>query len=248
MLKDVKSEEIESILNDKKSGCSEILLASLNLLSKIEKNERERGEKIAEIVEKIVNAHKGMEGLANVLKRAVLEGVDVVRREVEEANKKTAKKLSELVCGKTVVTISKSGILENGLQKASKVYVLISRPGEEGRLMAERLKQFTSVKLVEDAEMGVYVRMSDVVVSGADAICHSGFVNKVGTLPLMLTAKHFGVRRLVATPTYKLVNSPRSIHPFEFVDSQLAELVTEKGLSSWNLPAINLPYSKSHFK
>ncbi len=223
---------LHRLLNDKQRGCSEILSDSLRLLEEVEKESRER---TVEFARRLANAHSGMEGFVKVMEEVARRGVKAVRREVERANEETAKALSELTEGKVIVTISRSGIVERALRlgRPAKVYILISRPGEEGRLTLERLKEFIDVELVEDAEMGAFVKKSGLVVCGADAISKLGFVNKVGTLPLMLTAKYFGVKRFVASPLYKLVSSINAVHPFEFVESKLAELLTEKGFTEW---------------
>ncbi len=225
--------KLEKLLNDRQRGCSEILSDSLRLLEEIE---RESREKAMEFAGKLARAHSGMEGFVRVMEEVRVKSAREVRREVEEANERTARALSELTDGKRVVTISRSGIVERALRLGTpaKLYVLVSRPGEEGRITAERLSDLTEVVLVEDAEMGIAVRNSDLVVCGADALSRRGFVNKVGTLPLMLTAKHFKVRAVTASPLYKLVKDVNAKHPFEFVDSSLAELVTENGFTGWD--------------
>ncbi len=224
-------ERLSRIIGDRQRGCSEILIDSLELLKDVERFYGRN--RVAEVAGKISRAHSGMIGLVRTLEKAVKNGVNEVLNDVARANELTSENLSEMAEGKCAVTVSRSGIVERGLRKASRVYVMISRPGEEGRIMAETLGAYTDVRVIEDAEVGVYLRRSDLAVCGADAISAKGFLNKVGTLPLMCTAKHTGVERFVATPLYKLVDKIVETHPFEFVDATLASLITEKGLTSW---------------
>ncbi len=75
--------------------------------------------------------------------------------------------------------------------------------------------------------MGIYAKKCEISICGADAINNRGFVNKLGTLPLMLVSKHFGLERFVVSPLYKLDKSPKVVYPFEFVDANLSKLITE---------------------
>ncbi len=221
------TERLERLLEDRQRGCSEILSEALECLELLER------EKALEFARKLAKAHSKMKGFVKVMEELERSSVREVRKRIERANEEVSAKLSEIIEGKTVTTISKSGIVARAIKLGvpRKVYVLVSRPGEEGKLMAEKV----GAKIVEDSEMGWFVRRSDVVVCGADALTKNGFVNKVGTLPLALTAKHFGVEFYVASPLYKFVTEVDPELPFEFVNRELATLLTERGITEWEL-------------
>jgi methylthioribose-1-phosphate isomerase len=53
--------------------------------------------------------------------------------------------------------------------------------------------------------MGTIIKDMNIVISGADRLYETGFVNKIGTLPLALTAKHFRVPFYLACETDKIL-------------------------------------------
>ena len=79
------------------------------------------------------------------------------------------------------------------------VYVLDSRPGGEGALMAQRLRrllcrpeQEAEVHLIEPTTIGNVVPHVDFAVVEADAISRSGAIrHRAGTLPLALCCRYF---------------------------------------------------------
>ena len=59
-------------------------------------------------------------------------------------------------------------------------------------------------------------------MTGADRIYEDGFVNKAGTLPLCLTAKHFNVPVYLAAETTKILSlSERAIKNPEFPSEEI---------------------------
>ncbi len=219
------AEMLKDIVEDKRSGSSRILNKTLDLLEVVEE------EKRSEIMGIIVNAHPSMAGLSNLLGTIGEKTVKEVKEEIEQSNNRTIKNLQELVKGKSVVAMSRSHITEQGMVTASKIIVLLSEPGGEGRDTANYLEeQRIKVETVFDAEMGYAVRECDMVVVGADTLLPHGFVNKVGTLPLALTARHFASPFYVAAPSYKAAREGKVKEPFEFTPSDLVTaVITERG-------------------
>ena len=59
--------------------------------------------------------------------------------------------------------------------------------------------------LTTDAMMGQILNEVNMVISGADRIYESGFVNKTGTMPLAITSKIFQIPFYVAAETDKIL-------------------------------------------
>jgi translation initiation factor eIF-2B subunit delta len=218
-------EMLKDIVEDRRSGSSMILKKTLDLLEIVDKKKR------VEIARKIANAHPAMAGLRKLVEVEMLD-VKGMKEKIEEMNRKTAENLRELVKGKSVVTISRSHISEKGLTSAKKVAVLLSNPGGEGRDTFRYLRgRSVEALLVDDSAMGYAVKECDLVVVGADTILPEGFVNKVGTLPLALTARHFDKEFYVASPSYKITKECKIEMPFEFVPAELVtSFICEKGV------------------
>lgn len=194
-------ERIGEIMEDRRHGSSWILLQTIKLLKRIKPENR------AEVCGRISSSHPAMAGLKALYTAITENPLMDPEKVVVEANEKTSKNLEKLVAGKTVTTISRSHIVEKGLLKASKVIVLESLPGGEGKETAawlEKQREFKGLtRIVPDALMGYALRESELVVVGADSISFSAFLNKVGTLPLALTSNHLARPFVVVSPSYK---------------------------------------------
>jgi len=111
-----------------------------------------------------------------------------------------------------ILTISASSLIKEIFYSAHKlkrkftVYCLESRPNNEGHALAFELskKGIPSV-LTTDAMMGQLLSEVNMVISGADRIYESGFVNKIGTLPLAITSKNLQIPFYVAAETDKIL-------------------------------------------
>ncbi|MFO7966542.1 MAG: hypothetical protein R6U44_02980 [Archaeoglobaceae archaeon] len=219
-------EMLRDIVEDKRSGSSRIMMKTIDLLEVIDP------ERQNEIMSRIVEAHPSMAGLSNLMRTTGARNLAEIKQEIENSNRRTIENLREPVRDRSVVVISRSHISEQGLVTASEVTVLLSEPGAEGRDTAQYLEgRSIAVKTVFDAEMGYAVRECDAVVVGADTILPEGFINKVGTLPLALTARHFGKPFYVASPSYKTARESEVNEPFEFTPSDLITgLITERGM------------------
>ncbi|RLI73047.1 hypothetical protein DRO97_08220 [Archaeoglobales archaeon] len=220
--------DLDAIIHDKRSGSSKIIKDTLELLKKVKENER------YDVCKKIVKAHPSMAGLKVIMEFIKSNPrIDELIEKIEEMNSKTSENLEKIVEGKIVTTLSRSHIVEKGLLKAKKINVLESKPEKEGIDIARWLKgRDKEVEIFYDAFMSYAIKKCDVVVVGADSLLKTGFVNKTGTLPLALTAKHLKKEFYVAAPSYKLVNENNLEfnENFEFVEKELVTaFIWEKG-------------------
>jgi translation initiation factor 2B subunit (eIF-2B alpha/beta/delta family) len=109
-----------------------------------------------------------------------------------------------------VLTYSNSTAVRLALWRAmarGKMFVVAcseSRPMNEGVALAKFLaERGVPVYLVVDAGLSDWLRIADLVLVGADAILRTGVVNKIGTEPLLQTARRIGV------PAYVLADSSK---------------------------------------
>ncbi len=195
--------DLETITSDRKSGQSKIIAMTLELL----KRHRKMEERL-KICRKICEAHKAMSGLRWIL-RSLEEGKSVyeIEEEIREMEERCVRNLESVVEGKIIATMSRSHLVERALLKAKHVIVLESTPGREGLEMARFLRgRGLSATTFPDSALSYAVKACDFVVVGADAVLERYFINKTGTLPLALTAKHFGKAFYVASPSYKFAD------------------------------------------
>jgi translation initiation factor 2B subunit (eIF-2B alpha/beta/delta family) len=110
----------------------------------------------------------------------------------------------------SVVTLSYSSTVESilryGLPPACRVVIAESRPLMEGRRLFENLKHiFTDLRMITDAQMGLAIPSTDLVLVGADTILGDlGVVNKTGTYLSALVSHSHGRDFFVAADTYKI--------------------------------------------
>lgn len=165
---------------------------------------------IQELLYKVMKASEDM-GLEE-LKIYTVEVAETIVEEVVSANKKVCEKAIPLIeDGSTIVTHSYSSTVVKTIGKAFKdgrkvcVVVTESRPLYEGRKTAEKLSGLgVPVTLVVDSAAPHTLQDADLVLVGADSVlANGGVVNKIGTLPIALAAKHWGTPLYVLSDTYK---------------------------------------------
>lgn len=147
------------------------------------------------------------------IKQASLNKIDEVLQNAETKRKEIGKIGAKLIFNNNkILTISSSSLVKEIFNSAHRlnrkftVYCLESRPQNEGHLLARELSSNgIPCVLATDAMMGQVVREVNMVISGADRIYESGFVNKTGSLPLALTAHNFGVPFYVTSETDKIL-------------------------------------------
>ena len=222
---------------------------------------------IAEIATSLRAARPEMAAVRNRINRAMTAAAETgtveavfesVLSEIERAvdtEGKTVARASELLGGKVVFTLSRSGTVLEALEDGDpeRVVVAESRPGAEGVEVAESLAEDgLDVVLTGDANIPDAVADADLVVFGADTVLADGdVVNKVGTTVAALAGDFYDVDRYAVCSRDKVspdttvdldAGSPEELYPgaapfevdnpiFERVPGELINgVVTESGI------------------
>ena len=111
---------------------------------------------------------------------------------------------------KSVVTLSYSSTVESilrySLPSSCRVVIAESRPLMEGRRLFKNLEHiFPDLRMITDAQMGLAIPNTDMVLVGADTILADlAVVNKTGTYLSALVSHTHGRDFFVASDTYKI--------------------------------------------
>jgi len=111
---------------------------------------------------------------------------------------------------KSVATLSYSSTVESilryGLPSNCRVVIAESRPLMEGRRLFKNLEHiFTDLRMITDAQMGLAIPNTDLVLVGADTILGDlAVVNKTGTYLSALVSQANNRDFFVAADTYKI--------------------------------------------
>ena len=178
-------------------------------------------EELAELARRLLEARPAMAVLRNRVNRAMAETdpdggtVAVLESAIAgidralEADERAAEKASAHASG-AVLTLSRSGTVLEALSQGNpdRVYVAESRPGLEGRAVAEELAAMgETVTLHTDAAAAHVLSRAtvDCVLVGADTVLPDGrVVNKTGTRALALAAAREGVPAYAVAATDKV--------------------------------------------
>jgi len=158
---------------------------------------------IGSIIEKEVSAGKSMgEAMENAVRRCINEYQSSLRSVVQNA--------SEMIRRyRSILTHSYSSTVASAIENCRdiSVYITESRPGYEGRRLAERLAaRGHDVTLIVDAAASYVVDQGlvDAVVLGCDAILDDGSIaNKIGSKMIALSAMDAGVPVNIVTDLWK---------------------------------------------
>ena len=149
-----------------------------------------------------------------------VEKVEQMIEEIEENAQKIASIGSKIIASSNkVMTISNSTLVRKifmtiaAQHRRFDVYNLISHPPGEGKTFAEFLaKNDIKSTIIADSQVGVFLPRMNLVLIGADRLYKDGFINKAGTLPLCLAAKHHNIPVYLAVETGKILfESERAI-------------------------------------
>ncbi len=141
--------------------------------------------------------------------------VDMVLGDREALHVASTLRGRKVECGSldadVVTTISLSSAVRGCLERwrPSKIYLLESRPGVELSEAVRTYSEVAPVVVLPDAAMSQAVRESSAVVIGADMVTPTHLYNKIGSLPLSLTAVQFGRPVVAVFECFKIC---RNVH------------------------------------
>jgi len=215
---------VSTVRDDADRGAAAVSITALEVLRDAagQAAVRDRGlPPVVETAEALLDSRPSMAVLRNrvnramagrrtpdAVERASIEGIDRAI-EVDEAAASTAAN----AVGETVLTLSRSGTVEQSLLEADpSVIVAESRPANEGIGVAERLADAgLDVTLCTDAAIATLLadREIDTVLVGADTVRFDGaVVNKTGTRMTALAAANEDVPFLVTCAVDKVSHDP----------------------------------------
>jgi len=200
------NEEFNKLISDNKSGSTELFLKACEFCIKCINNGRKDlaiklSEKLGEnmvIFRNLVKAIQSRSPEEEIRKfyEIARNSSSLIFREFEKLRKKMG--------WRSAVTISRSSLVISSLKNMERVFVLESRPALEGRETAKSLCDMgVEVIFGVDSIMADFVKSADVVVTGCDAYTANSFINKVGTIPLLLTARYFKKPSVLLTSQLK---------------------------------------------
>jgi len=190
------------ILKMKIRGADNIALTCLKHLSKYEdkkcfENECKKLEKLRPTEVVLHNVIKKLNAGCSV--QEMTDKIHNNRKLIECHGRK-------LVKGKNVMTHCHSTETMTVIKHSKSVYATITEPRNQGIITVRYLRNFTKTKLIIDSACGFYMDDVDMIVIGSDSLRKEGIVNKIGSIPLCITAKTFGKEVYIAANTLKFDN------------------------------------------
>lgn len=165
---------------------------------------------VRDIEDTVVGAANDVEGARELLERTIERVVDEVESGKQEAAENAAATISD---GETLLTHDYSTTVLGAIEAATasgkqlQVYVSEARPRYLGRKTARTLADIDGVDpvLTVDSAMGHSLSSCDRVVLGMTCIAEDTYYNRVGTLPLLATARQLDVPVTVVGSSAKIV-------------------------------------------
>ena len=206
--------DLSDILSDRVSGASSLYLRTLKLLiddplyrvqSRRDRALRRLRETFPEMAV-FAYLQKKFKGVGADSLAAVLERL---HDEAEAEPAEIGRRLDRIWKRKRrIVTFSHSSlVMRLLLERRSRIDQLListAAPNNEGAIAAARYASAgVDVCLSADAALPGLVRRGDFIVVGADTVAERFFVNKCGTVPLLLTAHAVGAVSLVVFERFK---------------------------------------------
>ncbi len=252
-------ENVKRTINDTEKGAAELTRELADKVSELTQKETK------ECMETALKARYNMTPVVNLVNEFFLslekgedcrERLKEYSRSIHRNRERTARAVQRIIERKGyphILTLSYSSTVIEALEKTEKVTVLESSPRKEGRKTGELLfEEGGAVQYWVDAAMYKALEGIDAVVIGADTVTSEGFLNKIGSAPLTLSAEEKGVPVYAAADSSKILPEYLPIpegeeHPaeevwstdididvhndyFEFSPWRHAQLVTEDGL------------------
>ncbi len=212
---------LSSILKDNRSGSTDLALKVLEFYSVSHDRSSEFMKKSREAIS---NAHVGLGLVRNV--NEILYGkwvsnaseihiqCESLKMEItDQAELSVKNSLALIEDGSIIATLSNSSAVRRSLilarKELSRVYVLESRPGLEGREMAAKLEENgIDAVLIADAAVQEAAKNSDIALCGSDSVLSDrSLVHKIGTYPLFMAMRRAGKKTYSMTMGLKSENS-----------------------------------------
>ncbi len=209
-----------AVASDRDAGASEILQRLLPLLARAV----EAGPEVTrEVARAVCAAQPGMAPLWNACAGALADAANAGSFDTTQARllrapaaltRVAARALEDTALGvesPRFVTLSYSSSVRNAIGELAarrRVEVICgeSRPRFEGRrLVADLVRAGAQVTITTDSALPGLVDTATAVVTGADAVTSTDWINKVGTRSLAEAASQRGIATLVLATSDKLV-------------------------------------------
>lgn len=220
-----KFREASEIVKDTEKGAAELSLDVGYSILRLDE------EQVENYLKEIIEKRYSMTPLLNLANEVFLtierdedmyESIKSNILYLENSSKKASKHMKTILGDSEyseICTLSYSSTVIRSLYDIDAVHVLESRPLMEGRRTAEKLvEKGVKTHVWTDASMSKALYNSDAVVLGADSVTVSGFLNKIGSYPLTLSAMEKGMPVYVVCDTSKLLPPGLPIPPGELHD------------------------------
>ena len=204
---------IKKIKNIDIQGATEIAISSLLYLKNFAKKYG-FSSRFENECKKLLEARPTAVPLFNALKelkkQKSAEKINILVNEFKNSRKKIAENSSGIFKKKSVIIThchshEVIAVLIKNKKRIKKVFVTETRPKMQGLKTAKDLtKAGMDFKFIIDSAAGFYMKEADMVVVGSDALRRKGFINKIGTLPIALTAYEFNKPLYVIANTFKI--------------------------------------------
>jgi len=218
---------LKDIEHDNVSGSVKMAEKTAHLLEEAAVAAKSRGEPVGEQVAlwagRAAKAHPfmalvrnvGMEAAKGFTPEEVHRRLEGLLWELRNSNDRISQHVRALFPkGGVMMTNSYSATVYTSLRSLAeggsevRAIVIESRPVREGVQLARALGELgIASTLIVDAGVASFVPKADAVLVGCDALCPDHFVNKLGTLPLVLCADQFGVPAYLLSSTHKMVGA-----------------------------------------
>ena len=245
---------VREIIEDKSSGAAQLTVKAANAFLKLIE-EKPTMKSVKKLVKLLSEARPSMPSIANmayrisqIIDEQVSEGMDLgeaIEFAVGSAVKEYQSRMSSVVRNASqklrkytaILTHSYSSTVAAALElcEGLRIYVTESRPGFEGRDLAERLARLGfDVTLIVDSAASYVLDKGEVdaVITGCDAVLDDcSIVNKIGTKMIALAASEAEVPFTVVTDLWKA-----AVHGISLEEHAPEEVYEKKlpGLSSLN--------------
>jgi len=206
----------DKLLNDKQHGATYILNNIINYIY----NNSLLPQDYIKLSELIINSYPAMAQMYHLSYKLKLLGEGKLKN-IEEINgyflksrkhsKENCLKLLYQLKPIKITTISHSSLVINLLTEYSKhnhISITIGEgyPANEGIIAAKILKRKNiEVRIVKDEHLKLSAEKTDLILTGADATGNEWFINKQGTMELLLAGALSGIKTVVCSSSDKII-------------------------------------------